>query len=450
MARICVNFDEVSGKIKPMHATGQPPFLGGFCKLDFSYINYLKEANIPYSRLHDVGGAFGSNRYVDIPNIFRNFDADENDPASYDFAFTDALLEGMYEYDVEPIFRLGVTIENQCHIKAYHIHPPKDFMKWARICEHIVRHYNEGWADGYHYGIKYWEIWNEPENSNIVEKNQMWTGTAEQYYELYDITSKHLKSCFGDSIKVGGYAACGFYKIFDTPEKYGLNIERREGVRYSSEKEQYRIDFLYGFLEYISSHKSPIDFFSWHTYLSTEENAIMSDFVNKVLTEYGYANIETILDEWNNVARVHDSLGTSFAAAEAATMLLVMQNKPTSMLCYYDSRIMSSSYCGMFNCLTKKPYCLYYVFYAFGQLYSLGNQVKCTVDEKGIYAVAASDAGNKAVMITNTSGADVKIETNIAQDFDVYLIDEEHLLEKVDAKANGFVLKQNQVVLIKN
>ena len=52
----------------------------------------LTDAHIPYSRLHDVGGAFGSNRYVDIPNIFRNFDADGNDPASYDFAFTDELI----------------------------------------------------------------------------------------------------------------------------------------------------------------------------------------------------------------------------------------------------------------------------------------------------------------------------------------------------------------------
>ena len=70
--------------IKPMHAVGQPPFGGGFLKFDFSYIEHLKNANIPYSRLHDVNGTFGGNRFVDVPNIFRDFDADENDPASYD------------------------------------------------------------------------------------------------------------------------------------------------------------------------------------------------------------------------------------------------------------------------------------------------------------------------------------------------------------------------------
>ena len=145
------DFSKKIGKIKPMHAVGQPPTDIGLNEIDSSMMCYLKEANIPYSRMHDVGGAFGKNLFVDVPNLFRDFDADENDPASYDFVFTDKLFEVMMEYGVEPYFRLGVTIENSHGIKAYRIFPPKDFAKWARICEHIVRHYNEGWANGYHF-----------------------------------------------------------------------------------------------------------------------------------------------------------------------------------------------------------------------------------------------------------------------------------------------------------
>jgi hypothetical protein len=37
----------------------------------------LKHAGIPYSRLHDTFGRFGAGEYVDISNIFKNFDADE-------------------------------------------------------------------------------------------------------------------------------------------------------------------------------------------------------------------------------------------------------------------------------------------------------------------------------------------------------------------------------------
>ena len=200
---IIVDFNKVVGKVKPLHGVGQPPFVGS----DFSMFKYLKDAGIPYSRLHDVGGAYGGFRWVDIPNIFRDFDADENDENSYDFTFTDLMITALVENGVEPFFRLGVTIENDALIKAYRIYPPKDYKKWAVICEHIIRHYTEGWANGFNYKITYWEIWNEPDNYEDVYENQMWRGTKEQFYELYGVASKHMKSCF-PHLKIGGYASC--------------------------------------------------------------------------------------------------------------------------------------------------------------------------------------------------------------------------------------------------
>ena len=91
------DFTKTNGKIKPMHAVGQPP--ADICDdgIDNSMFHYLTEANIPYCRMHDTGGNYGANVFVDVPNLFRDFDADENDPASYDFAFTDALFEKMVE-----------------------------------------------------------------------------------------------------------------------------------------------------------------------------------------------------------------------------------------------------------------------------------------------------------------------------------------------------------------
>ena len=176
MHSLKVNFDQPLGRIRAMHAVGQPPFYG----MDFSYCRYLEAAHVPYARLHDVGGAYGRSVFVDIPNLFRDFDADENDPASYDFAFTDVLLSELHKYGMKPVFRLGVTIENYAEIRAYNIYPPKDFSKWARICEHVIRHYNEGWAEGFRYGIEYWEIWNEPEGHPNGDGLAMWIGTKEQ------------------------------------------------------------------------------------------------------------------------------------------------------------------------------------------------------------------------------------------------------------------------------
>lgn len=71
-----INFNKVTGVIKPVNGVGQPPL---YSWVHTDLFHYLKEAGIPYSRLHDVGGPFGMNIYVDIPNIFRDFDADENE-----------------------------------------------------------------------------------------------------------------------------------------------------------------------------------------------------------------------------------------------------------------------------------------------------------------------------------------------------------------------------------
>ena len=441
------DFSKVTGKIKPMHAVGQPPFAGGFLSFDFSHIDWLTKANIPYSRLHDVGGVFGGNRFVDIPNLFRDFDADETDPESYDFSFTDELLREMVSRNVAPIFRLGVTIENQAHIKAYRINPPKDFEKWARICEHVIRHYNEGFANGFEYGIEYWEIWNEADNG-IVGKNQMWTGTFEQYCELYTVTAKHLKATFGDKIKVGGYGATSLYGIYCEPEEFGSGLERVEVDDYMYEKSMFRTRCVTQFFEYIKEHNAPLDFFSWHSYRSTEQTAVMSDYLYRLMTKYGYGDVETHINEWNNAHNLRQH-GSDEAAALAAQMLITMQGCKTGMLCYYDSRLGASSYGGMFNAYTQMPTPLYYVFKAFGELYRLSNQAWCECDIENVYALAAKDGDEKAVLITNV-GDDADIVNADFADMDVYLVDTQHSLDKVDIDPQNFTLKKNHTVLLKN
>ena len=107
---IAVDPADAVGRVKPVNGVGQPPMVGQLN--DWPMFRYLKEAGIPYSRLHDVGGWLGGGLYVDIPNLFPDFDADEDDSASYRFAYTDSLMKALDENGVEPFFRLGVTIEN--------------------------------------------------------------------------------------------------------------------------------------------------------------------------------------------------------------------------------------------------------------------------------------------------------------------------------------------------
>ena len=453
------NYDKTVGKIRAMHAVGQPPMLG----VSDSLFHYLTDASIPYSRLHDVGGVYGGNRFVDLHNIFRDFSADETKEESYDFTFTDILITCLMKANCPPIFRLGETIENQHDIKAYRIFPPKDNTKWARICEHIIRHYNEGWANGFEYGIEYWEIWNEPDNGRDDTENQMWHGTREEFYAMYEVTAKHLKQCFGDSIKVGGFATCGFRHILSDPAAFGIDYPKNEDACFSSGRSANFLVWIDGFFAHIKKTNAPIDFFSWHSYLGTEDTVVAAQYCEKVLEKHGYGHLETQMNEWNNCvidrepysAAVEEGrrlFGTPEAAARAAAMMCAMQcYSKTDILCYYDARVGASVYGGMFHPITLEPTPLYYSFAAFGELYRLGNQAECVFDRSaGVYAVAASDGAKRAALFVNSDDTDVFVETNLSDDMTAYAIDAEKNLDLALVNPKKFTLKAGTVLLIKN
>ena len=404
--KITADFTRKTGNvIKPMHGGGQPPMLGTSDR----FFHYLTEAGIPYSRLHDVGGPYGEGRFVDIPNIFRNFDADVEDPASYDFVFTDKLLADLNKAGIEPFYRLGVTIENDYRMKSYRLDPPKDTLKWARICEHIIRHYNEGWANGFHYGIKYWEIWNEPDGEKELVGGDCFHGTQEEYFRMYEVTAKHLKQCFGDSIMVGGYASTGFHARAQDPELNGIYPEKYET------DSQHWIDFFHDFLKYIGSeeHKSPIDFFSWHTYAhDPREIPDWARYCRKVLTKYGFGDVPDILDEWNpaigNIIR-----SEPVAAARIMATMLLMQKEITSLMTYYDTRIGPSRYGGVFNPDTWAPYKSYYAFMGFNELYKLKNEVFTASDDETICVGGATNGRKSVLVISNISDKAVECELEL-------------------------------------
>ncbi len=393
MINLKPDFTRPLGKMKPMHAVNNAPMFWTYGDT----FHYLTEAGIPYARLHDTGGILGGGVFVDIANLFPNFDADPDDPANYEFGFTDHLLRELTAAKVQPFYRLGCTIENyHPSIGPRRSIPPKDPKKWAVICEHIIRHYNEGWANGYRMGITYWEIWNEPDNEPVIEENPMWRGTMEEYFTLYEITANHLKACFPD-LKIGGYASCGFYEILNTAAASQANVSTRTG---------YFIEFFEKFLAHITSeeHKAPLDFFSWHSYAGPEENIRFAAYAREMLNKHGFTKTESILNEWN--PGIHRR-GTLADASAIGSMLVAMQNSSVDLLMYYDAT-MESSYGGLFNPITRKPFKAYYTMAAFNRLYQLGMQYALFDTTEGgkltagIYGLAAGDGqGKQAVLVVN-------------------------------------------------
>ena len=383
-------------------------------------VQSFTDAGIPYMRTHDTMGAFGGAHYIDVPNIFRDFDADENDPASYDFAFTDAYIGNIIKSGTEIFYRLGVTIENSWDIKAYNIYPPKDFHKWARICEHIIRHYNEGWANGFNHNIEYWEIWNEPENP------PMWRGTKEQFYEFYSVAANHLKKCF-PNLKFGGYAGCGFSYV----------TGHQKSAFYKS-----FVTFFDEFLDYISAPetKAPLDFYSWHIYIA-DPNVIAAHakYVRERLDEKGFTETEQMLNEWNRMTgdtpesyeEMRDHRGASFCVQSFA----IMQESSLDKAMYYDA-YPARRYCGLYTFPGYRPTKTYYAFYAFNRLYRLGDCVGVKVfGEEQASAMAATDGENKAILLANYSENEQHILLDLEgvdekTEFVLYVTDENITYEK--------------------
>lgn len=422
MNPIKVDFSKVTGVIKPLHGINNSPVTYG------DELTELKEAGIPFVRLHDTAGLFGGTYFVDVPNIFPDFDADADDPASYDFAFTDAYLKGVVASGVQIFYRLGVTIENNFRIKSHRIYPPKDFNKWARICAGIVRHYNEGWANGFNYGIEYWEIWNEPENP------PMWTGTREQYYELYRVAANYLKQQFPD-IKVGGYAGCGFYAI----NRKGMDDFYKSFVSYF-------IDFL----AFIKNPKTaaPIDFFSWHLYTTDPHEIVLhANYVDEKLKEYGLEQVENIFNEWNLVdwsePEPWDAMKEMPGATFVASAFCLMQKSPIDKAMYYDA-LPTREYCGLYYFPSQKVTKTYYSFKAYNELYKLGTAVDCSSDEqKGVYVCAAKDAANHgAILIVNRNAVGMSMGFEVAGiEFKprCQILDKSRILQPGEYSENGSI-----------
>lgn len=409
MENILFDLSKTYGAFKPMHAVNNGPVLKRHVN-DQKRSNFedYKNAHIPYARTHDASfdGNYGSEHTVDITAIFPNFDADPLDPASYDFACTDEYMEIILDAGTKPFFRLGQKIEH--YVKKYGTIPPKDFHKWAVVCEHIIRHMNEGWANGHHYGIEYWEIWNEADlDPDDSPNKRTWGGTKAQFFDLYEITAKHLKSCFPD-YKIGGPALAG--------------------------NEGWAADFL----AEMHRREVPIDFFSWHIYCTEPIHmTAKAERMKKLMVENGYGDAESILNEWNYVQgwvdefvyTIESIIGMKGAAFTMACMSAA-QKSSIDLLMYYDAR--PCVFNGLFDFYTMRPLKGYYPFLWFSSFIGR-TEVRCENEPDKLYTLCSVDENGKSLTVVtyytnddNAAPKDVHIDFGRAGKYEVTLLDKDH------------------------
>ena len=415
MSTLKVDFSLNSGKIKDMNCVNNGP--NGSPVRQTGNVELYRAIKIPYARLHDsayYSGIYGGEYSVDVHRVFPNFDADVNDPNSYVFEPTDIYLKSIEAVGTKVFYRLGSAIEHDYKKGTY---PPKDFLKWAQICEHIIMHYTEGWANGYHMNVEYWEVWNEPDCKNADGSHPCWQGTYQQFYDFFEVAVKYLKGRF-PNLKIGGPATC---TLWDR-------------------------EFSSDIVSEIAKRKIPIDFYSFHWYGHRPcDFKDTIDLAVKDLKENGITDVELHLNEWNYNAgwlgEIYDNsmetIRSMKGASFVASIMSIAQKGALDMLMYYDCG--PGEFNGLFNILNNKPLKTYYVYKAFSELKEIGGAVY-SEDDEDVFTIAASNGDEKAVLVSRFNDEDdtpskkVELELNNMTDgdavkVDYYLLDETHNLE---------------------
>jgi len=389
--RIEVEFDKPNGLLRPLHGVNKGPLVGGgLVDLTAS----LKALHIPWTRLHDCH--FPNPDVVDMQAVFPRPEADPGLESSYDFARTDRYLEGIRATGSGIVYRLGQSIEHE-PIKKW-VHPPANAARWADACIGIIRHYNEGWANGFHFGIPYWEIWNEPENRPV-----MWTGNDEQFFALYRTASRAIKGKF-PHLKIGGPAIGGTGSF--------TNGEFQESL------------FLKNFLDHCQRESLPLDFFSWHCYTDDpKEISARARAMRASLDARGFVRTESHLNEWNYLPdnswsplsretpaaereRAYEKMAGPNGAAFIAAALMELQDSPVEIANLFHAET------GAFGLFSEQgvPYGNYYGLLAFARLLETAHRVKIVVAEShGLSCAAGLNVdGKKASLLISSFGPAAK------------------------------------------
>ena len=264
--------------------------LSGVQAVDAEGRAFYRSARVDLVRIPDRSAA-------DIDAIFPDKSADVENPKSYNFAAADKLIASIKSGGAEPLFRLGGSVGSAPD-------PPADQEKWAQIARHIVLHYNVGWARGFRYGIRYWEVWNAPDSKAF------WSGSAEEYYSLYEKTARAIESA-DPSALVGGP---GLAK----PLIAGAYREK--------------------FMDFVRMKRLPLDFFAWHFYTVDSNDPYLFVAIARqlriILDAKGFGSTKNVLDEWNADPGDAD-MPKQERAAFAASALIYMLGGPIDAQTYH-------------------------------------------------------------------------------------------------------------------
>jgi len=136
------------------------------------------------------------------------YSEDRNGKPVYNFQYVDAVYDSILNAAMRPFVEFGfmpgrlASGNKTIFWWKGNITPPRDYAKWEALIRALVQH----WTDRYGQAeVRRWlfEVWNEP---NL--KDGFWSGDQAEYFKLYDVTVRAIKSVSAD-YRVGGPATAG-------------------------------------------------------------------------------------------------------------------------------------------------------------------------------------------------------------------------------------------------
>ena len=248
----------------------------------------LKPLNLKAARTHDWALANPGQRVCDLHFIFPLLHADTTDARNYFFGPTDEIFAMTIEdLGMDILYRMGTSIESvnarreskTRPAKYYNSVEPADWEQFVKAQAQVIRHYTEGWANGFRWGekMRYWELWNEPNDRPggswiRVDGNHDKHANDARFFDFAVFVLKRLKSQF-PALKFGAPATC----FYDEP-------------------------FLRGFLAKCKESGYTPDFISWHSYGYNPERMLSEPAkARKLADEFGFAKTELFIDEWHYI-----------------------------------------------------------------------------------------------------------------------------------------------------
>lgn len=394
------DFSKKLGKLRPISAGLGGPLFSFALSQDFT--EEFREMNIPFIRLSDTD-LYGGTHPLDIHTIFGDPGLDPSFELSYNFTEADKLVLAAVSTGASVFLRLGESPD------PYHLgvrRPTMPPLKWAKVAEKIILHYNKSFAGGYKLGIKYIEIWPG------ADRPEYWIGTPEEYYRFYSTVATYLKSKF-PSLRIGGYSAGGFMSLNDFA---------------TSKREKDYISFLEGFLAYTARRdiKAPLDFLSWEcSAASPDELTLHNSYARSYLAGCGHKKAASIVSRFSLKEKGEPQHLERTYPARLIISLILAEKSGIDMM-FYDNLDPFSDKCSLWSLEDRKNkhyYSAYRAMTAYGRLTALGTAVLTTDDfRREVYSLAATDGDLGAVLlVTDRYSGALKLEISGA-DFTSYSI----------------------------